>query len=207
MATVSGFLDRSRILAPPRPAPPRWSRWLVPPAALSVHLTIGQAYAWSVFKPPLEDSLSLSGTQSALPFQLAIVMLGLSAAFGGTLVAATSHSDWTRLALTVWRPTGAAHEPPAAQCLTDREAGPTLTYEITASETHAAVVADPGLIGLFALSGMRHICWIRTNDTVNNAAFDPAGRRLAVVGAAGLYLFAVHDPGEHDEAHAPPGAP
>ncbi|MGC7094060.1 L-lactate MFS transporter [Amycolatopsis lurida] len=76
-----GFLDRSRTIAPPG-----WSRWLIPPAALSVHLSIGQAYAWSVFKPPLEKSLDLTGTQSALPFQLGIVMLGLSAAFGGTLV-------------------------------------------------------------------------------------------------------------------------
>ncbi|MDX3854241.1 OFA family MFS transporter [Streptomyces sp. AK02-01A] len=67
-------------------APAGWSRWLVPPAALSVHLSIGQAYAWSVFKPSLESALGLSGTQSALPFQLGIVMLGLSAAFGGTLV-------------------------------------------------------------------------------------------------------------------------
>ncbi|MEV5324522.1 OFA family MFS transporter [Nonomuraea sp. NPDC052634] len=67
-------------------AAPAWSRWLVPPAALSVHLAIGQAYAWSVFKPPLESALGLTGTQSALPFQLGIVMLGLSAAFGGTLV-------------------------------------------------------------------------------------------------------------------------
>ncbi|MFG1696104.1 OFA family MFS transporter [Nonomuraea sp. NPDC049309] len=58
----------------------------MPPAALSVHLAIGQAYAWSVFKPPLESALGLTGTQSALPFQLGIVMLGLSAAFGGTLV-------------------------------------------------------------------------------------------------------------------------
>ncbi|WP_329125466.1 OFA family MFS transporter [Streptomyces sp. NBC_01465] len=67
-------------------APRGWSRWLVPPAALSVHLSIGQAYAWSVFKPPLESALDLSGTQSALPFQLGIVMLGLSAAFGGRWV-------------------------------------------------------------------------------------------------------------------------
>ncbi|WP_345562555.1 L-lactate MFS transporter [Nonomuraea rosea] len=80
-ASSAGFLSRSRTVAPPN-----WSRWLVPPAALSVHLAIGQAYAWSVFKPPLESSLQLSGTQSALPFQLGIVMLGLSAAFGGTLV-------------------------------------------------------------------------------------------------------------------------
>ncbi|MFJ8309900.1 MULTISPECIES: OFA family MFS transporter [unclassified Streptomyces] len=75
------MLARSRT-----PSPRGWSRWLVPPAALSIHLAIGQAYAWSVFKPPLESSLGLSGTASALPFQLAIVMLGLSAAFGGTLV-------------------------------------------------------------------------------------------------------------------------
>lgn len=78
---VPDVLTRARTIAPPG-----WSRWLVPPAALSIHLAIGQAYAWSVFKPPLESSLGLSGTQSALPFQLAIVMLGLSAAFGGTLV-------------------------------------------------------------------------------------------------------------------------
>src|SRR3712207_2801193 len=78
---MAGFLQRERIVAPPG-----WSRWLVPPAALSVHLSIGQAYAWSVFKPPLESALGLSGTQSALPFQLGIVTLGLSAAFGGTLV-------------------------------------------------------------------------------------------------------------------------
>jgi MFS family permease len=76
-----GFLDRSHIVAPTG-----WSRWLIPPAALSVHLAIGQAYAWSVFKPPLEKYLSLSGTQSALPFQLGIVMLGLSAALFGTRV-------------------------------------------------------------------------------------------------------------------------
>ena len=78
---VPGFLARARIVAPPG-----WTRWLVPPAALSIHLSIGQAYAWSVFKSPLEKTLGLSGTQSGLPFQLGIVMLGLSAAFGGTLV-------------------------------------------------------------------------------------------------------------------------
>ncbi|GAA2776152.1 L-lactate MFS transporter [Saccharopolyspora taberi] len=78
---VAELLDRSRIVAPAG-----WNRWLVPPAALAVHLSIGQVYAWSVFKPPLEDALGLSGTLSALPFQLGIVMLGLSAAFGGTVV-------------------------------------------------------------------------------------------------------------------------
>ncbi|WP_285746734.1 OFA family MFS transporter [Lentzea sp. NBRC 105346] len=76
-----GLLDRSRTVAPPG-----WNRWLVPPAALAIHLSIGQAYAWSVFKTPLEKSLGITGTASALPFQLAIVMLGLSAAVGGTVV-------------------------------------------------------------------------------------------------------------------------
>ena len=75
------LLDRSRIIAKPG-----WSRWLVPPAALAIHLSIGQAYAWSVFKTPLESSLHISGVASALPFQVGIFVLGLSAAFGGTFV-------------------------------------------------------------------------------------------------------------------------
>src|SRR6476646_9307234 len=75
------FLDRSHSVAKPG-----WSRWLVPPAALSIHLAIGQVYAWSVFKPPLEKGLHISGVASALPFTLGIVMLGLSAALFGTKV-------------------------------------------------------------------------------------------------------------------------
>jgi MFS family permease len=78
---AAGFLQRERIVAPPG-----WSRWLVPPAALSIHLAIGQAYAWSVFKPPLENGLGISGVQSALPFTLGIIMLGISAAVFGTKV-------------------------------------------------------------------------------------------------------------------------
>ncbi|MEQ3553068.1 OFA family MFS transporter [Pseudonocardia nematodicida] len=76
-----GFLTRERIVAPPG-----WSRWLVPPAALSIHLAIGQAYAWSAFKAPLENGLDISGVASALPFTLAIIMLGLSSALFGTKV-------------------------------------------------------------------------------------------------------------------------
>jgi MFS family permease len=44
------------------------------------------AYAWSVFKPPLEKGLGISGVASALPFTLGIIMLGLSAALFGTRV-------------------------------------------------------------------------------------------------------------------------
>ncbi|OBH53471.1 MFS transporter [Mycobacterium colombiense] len=79
--TTVGLLDRSRIVAKPG-----WNRWLVPPAALSIHLAIGSVYAWSVFKIPLEKTLHISGTASALPFTVGIVMLGLSAAALGTRV-------------------------------------------------------------------------------------------------------------------------
>ncbi|HTI74073.1 MAG TPA: OFA family MFS transporter [Mycobacterium sp.] len=77
----ASFFSRERIVAPPG-----WSRWLVPPAALSIHLSIGAAYSWSVFKKPLEGALHVSGTLSALPFTVGIVMLGLSAAVFGTWV-------------------------------------------------------------------------------------------------------------------------
>ena len=78
-----GILQRERIVAPPG-----WSRWLIPPAALAIHLAIGQAYAWSVFKAAIgaKESMGLSGTVTAIPFQLGIVMLGLSAAVFGTRV-------------------------------------------------------------------------------------------------------------------------
>src|SRR5436190_14482246 len=80
-----GFLQREHIIAPPG-----WSRWLIPPAALSIHLAIGQAYAWSVFKNPLTATMlqgnPAAGTLTALPFTLGIVMLGVSAAVFGTAV-------------------------------------------------------------------------------------------------------------------------
>ena len=91
----AGFFSRSAIVAPPG-----WSRWLVPPAALAVHLGIGQAYAWSVLKDGLGTGLGLSGTATALPFQLAIVMLGLSAAFLGTQVE-TRGPRWAMFVATI----------------------------------------------------------------------------------------------------------
>ena len=99
-----GFLQRDRIVAPPG-----WSRWLIPPAALSIHLAIGQAYAWSVFKPPLESTLlegnTYAGTLSAMPFTLGIVMLGLSAAVFGTAVDRRG-PRWAMLVATICWVTG-----------------------------------------------------------------------------------------------------
>jgi succinate dehydrogenase/fumarate reductase cytochrome b subunit len=72
------FLDRERSVAGPG-----YSRWLVPPAALAIHLCIGQVYAFSVFKLPLVEKFDTSETAIAIVFSIAIVMLGLAAAFGG----------------------------------------------------------------------------------------------------------------------------
>ena len=76
-------LDRNRSVAPPG-----FSRWLIPPAALSVHLCIGQVYATSVYKNSFVSHFDASATSVGIIFSIAIVMLGLSAAVGGTWVEA-----------------------------------------------------------------------------------------------------------------------
>jgi MFS family permease len=79
--TALAFLDRARTVAPAN-----YNRWLIPPAALAVHLSIGQVYAFSVFKTPLVEHFDTALTPIGVIFSIAIVMLGLSAAFGGTWV-------------------------------------------------------------------------------------------------------------------------
>src|SRR5215472_12998209 len=94
--SLLNFLDREHTVAPPG-----FNRWLVPPAALAIHLCIGQAYAFSVFNLPLSRMLGKAqgltdnaGKPVSAPgdwrltelgwiFTLAMVFLGLSAAFGG----------------------------------------------------------------------------------------------------------------------------
>src|SRR4051795_4012168 len=78
---VPSFLARERIVARPG-----FNRWLIPPAALAVHLCIGQAYATSVYKAALVTHFDASLTAIGLIFSIAIVMLGLSAAVFGTWV-------------------------------------------------------------------------------------------------------------------------
>src|SRR5665213_871240 len=81
------FLDHDRSIAKPG-----FNRWLVPPAALAVHLSIGQAYAFSVFKIPLTRvvgiTTSIPGSdwtqaQLAWIFSIAIAFLGISEAVFG----------------------------------------------------------------------------------------------------------------------------
>jgi len=72
-------------------AKPGFSRWMVPPAALAVHLCIGQVYAFSVFNGPLTKVLGVSKslmldwtlTEIGWIFSISMVFLGLSAAFAG----------------------------------------------------------------------------------------------------------------------------
>jgi MFS family permease len=75
------MLDRDRTVAGPG-----YARWLIPPAALAVHLSIGQVYAFSVFKEPLVEHFGTKLTPISVIFSISIVMLGLSAAVGGTWV-------------------------------------------------------------------------------------------------------------------------
>jgi MFS family permease len=75
------MLDRQRTVAKPG-----FNRWLIPPAALAVHLCIGQAYATSVYKASLIKNFDASLTQVGIVFSIAIVMLGVSAAVFGTWV-------------------------------------------------------------------------------------------------------------------------
>ncbi|CAO4176327.1 OFA family MFS transporter [Methylorubrum populi] len=104
-APVPGFLSRERTVAAPG-----FNRWLVPPAALAIHLCIGMAYGLSVFWLPLSRALSVGAAAPAscpemslvsalfttscdwrvsdlvIVFSIGIVMLGISAAlFGGWL--------------------------------------------------------------------------------------------------------------------------
>ena len=75
------LLDRKHTVAPPG-----YNRWLIPPAALAIHLCIGQAYATSVYKTSLVANFDASLTSIGIVFSIAIVMLGLSAAVLGTWV-------------------------------------------------------------------------------------------------------------------------
>jgi MFS family permease len=91
------LLDRERTIAPRG-----YNRWLIPPAALAVHLSIGEIYAFSVFKVPLKDHFGTGLTPIGIIFSIAIGMLGLSAAFGGRWVERAGPRKAMALAATCW---------------------------------------------------------------------------------------------------------
>ena len=83
---MTGLLSKDRIIAPPN-----YNRWRVPMASVAIHLCIGSVYAWSIYNPSLTrvygvvtsagDDWSLS--EVVWVFTVAIVFLGLAAAFAG----------------------------------------------------------------------------------------------------------------------------
>ena len=92
---MSGAITSGGVFSPGRiVARPGFSRWMVPPAALCVHLCIGQAYAFSVFNLPMTRLLGITKstpddwklTDLGWIFSIAIVFLGLSAAVCGRWV-------------------------------------------------------------------------------------------------------------------------
>ena len=62
-----GLLDRERIIATAG-----FNRWLVPPAALAIHLCIGMAYGFSVFWIPLSRSIGITKSV-ACPADMSLV--------------------------------------------------------------------------------------------------------------------------------------
>ena len=52
---MAGLLSKERIIAKPG-----FNRWLVPPAALAIHLSIGMAYGFSVFWLPLSRAIGIT---------------------------------------------------------------------------------------------------------------------------------------------------
>lgn len=62
------------------------NRWLIAAGAVGIHLSIGSVYAWSVFAKPIVAACGWSLGEVQFAFSLAILFLGLSAAFFGKYV-------------------------------------------------------------------------------------------------------------------------
>jgi MFS family permease len=99
-ASTGGLLSRERTIAGPE-----FNRWLVPPAALAIHLCIGMAYGFSVFWLPMSHLLSTPDASTCAAqsfgsalfsttcnwsvasvthiFEIFIAVLGISAAIWG----------------------------------------------------------------------------------------------------------------------------
>lgn len=88
-----GFLDRERIIARAG-----FNRWLVPPAALCIHLCIGMAYGFSVFWKPLEGALVGADGKALASCSAGATTFGEKAA--GTLRALTATDcNWSQFDL------------------------------------------------------------------------------------------------------------
>ena len=86
MTNIASLLSKRHIIAEPG-----FNRWRVPPASIAIHLCIGSVYAWSIYNPALIKAHGIVTSAASdwtlkevvWIFTVAIVFLGLSAAFAG----------------------------------------------------------------------------------------------------------------------------
>ena len=79
---------QSKPIADPKTAA-TFNRWLIPIGAVAVHLSIGSVYAWSTFNRPIQALFPANPWWFSPPyttFTTALMLLGLTAAFGGPWV-------------------------------------------------------------------------------------------------------------------------
>ncbi|MGF1556343.1 L-lactate MFS transporter [Paucihalobacter sp.] len=62
------------------------NRWLIALSAIGIHISIGSVYAYSVITNPVKDIFDVEGSTIKWAFKLAILFLGISAAFLGPWV-------------------------------------------------------------------------------------------------------------------------
>ncbi|MFL1012309.1 L-lactate MFS transporter [Flavisericum labens] len=62
------------------------NRWLIAASAVGIHISIGSVYAYSVMTNPVKDIFDVDGSVIKWAFKIAILLLGLSAAFLGRWV-------------------------------------------------------------------------------------------------------------------------
>src|SRR6202050_5637437 len=81
---AAGLLDRDRSVAGPR-----FNRWLVPPAALAIHLCIGMGYGFSVFWLPMSKLLSGTDDASCKALSLSAILVSTTCNWNVPLVTHT----------------------------------------------------------------------------------------------------------------------
>jgi hypothetical protein len=136
MTQAPGLLSRERIVAGPG-----FNRWLVPPAALAIHLCIGMVYGLSVFWLPLSAGGRGSPTRS--PAQPAF-----------------RHADGDRLRLDAQRPETDFH---ARHCRARRLGGAVgrlAGARRPAPRRRVAAICWPGGLALAALGVYLHQLWL-----------------------------------------------
>ncbi len=62
------------------------NRWLIALSAIAIHISIGAAYAYSVYKKPLVETMGWSETDVTLAFTIMMALAGMSAAIFGKFV-------------------------------------------------------------------------------------------------------------------------